>query len=45
MDKDFISLPFYIKSDGIKTLFLPDVRMTKGCQIGAKLSERYIPDY
>lgn len=45
MDEDFVRVPFYEEANGAKTLFLPDVRMAKGFQIGAKGSERYISDY
>jgi hypothetical protein len=45
MANDFVKVPFYIESDGSKKLFLPDVRMTKGFQIGAKGEERYFSDY
>jgi hypothetical protein len=45
MPNDFVKVPFYIESDGSKSLFLPDVKMTKGFQIGAKGEERNLSDY
>ena len=45
MSEDFVKVPFYVESDGKKTLFLPDIRLTKGFQIGEKGSERYYSDY
>lgn len=45
MDEDFLRIPFYLETDGSKTLFLPDVKMTKGYQIGPKGSEQCISDY
>lgn len=45
MAEDFVKVPFYVESDGSKTLFLPDTRLTKGFQIGKKGEERYFNDY
>jgi hypothetical protein len=45
MDNDFVKVPFYIEADGSKTLFLPEVRLTKGFQIGEKGAEKYYTDY
>lgn len=45
MSNDFVKVPFYIEPDGSKKLFLPDVKMTKGFQIGAKGEERNLSDY
>jgi hypothetical protein len=45
MSEEFIKVPFYIESNGSKTLFLPNVKMSKGYQIGEKGNERYISNY
>lgn len=47
MSEDFVKVPFKVEDDGSKTFFLPDCRMTKGYEIGArdKDKERGIQDY
>lgn len=47
MANDFVKVPFYLEPGGTKTLFLPDCRMTKGYEIGArdKDKERGIQSY
>ena len=45
MNEEFVTIPFYIESDGTRTLFLPEVRLSKGFHIGKKGAERYIDDY
>lgn len=44
-EEEFVSVPFYIESDGSKTLFLPPLKRSGGFQIGEKEKERYIVDY
>lgn len=47
MNSEFVEVPFKREKDGTKTFFLPDCRMTKGYEIGArdKDKERGIQDY
>lgn len=45
MEDEFIKVPFYVESDGSKTLFMPRLRRPKGFQIGEKGNERYIENY
>ncbi|MCX9154605.1 hypothetical protein OPU71_00535 [Niveibacterium sp. 24ML] len=45
MTEKFVKVPYYIEKDGTKTFFLPEVRLTKGYQIGAKGEEVYYADY
>lgn len=47
MTGELVKGPFKIEQDGTKTLFLPDCRMTKGYEIGArdKDKERGIQSY
>lgn len=45
MSDEFIKVPYYIELDGSKTLFLPNVKLTKGYRIGEKGSERYFSGY
>ncbi|MBY4869287.1 hypothetical protein K6W76_22700 [Burkholderia anthina] len=41
----FTSVPYYVEADGSKTFFLPDLKRTKGYQVGTKNRERYFADY
>ncbi|MCX9154606.1 hypothetical protein OPU71_00540 [Niveibacterium sp. 24ML] len=47
MSEKFVKVPFKREEDESKTFFLPDCRMTKGYEIGArdKDKERGIQDY
>ncbi len=45
MSDDFVLVPFYVESDGSKTFFLPELKRSKGYQIGAKGREEYWQDY
>lgn len=47
MSDDFVKVPFKLEIDGSKTFFLPNCRLTKGYEIGArdKDKERGIQDY
>lgn len=47
MNNEFIKVPFYREKDGAKTFFLPECRMTKGYEIGARDKDkiRGIQDY
>jgi hypothetical protein len=42
---EFVQVPFYVESDGTKTLFLPQLKRREGFQIGEKGNERYVRDY
>lgn len=44
-DYTFLTVPFYVESNGSKTLFLPNLGTTNGYWIGAKGEERCIEDY
>ena len=41
----YVSVPFYLESDGTKTLFLPQLRRTDGYRIGEKGDEQTVEDY
>lgn len=45
MNEKFVKVPFYVEADGSKTFFLPNIRLTKGYQIGPKGEEVYYEDY
>jgi hypothetical protein len=47
MAEEFVKVPFKVEEDGSKTFFLPDCRMDKGYEIGArdKDKERGIQSY
>ena len=47
MTSEFVKVPFKREQDGTKTFFLPDCRLTKGYEIGArdKDKERGIQSY
>ena len=47
MTSEYVKVPFKRETDGTKTFFLPDCRLTKGYEIGArdKDKERGIQDY
>jgi hypothetical protein len=47
MSSEFVKVPFKLEADGAKTFFLPDCRMAKGYEIGArgKDKERGIQNY
>jgi hypothetical protein len=47
MAEEFVKVPFKHEKDGTKTFFLPECRMGKGYEIGArdKDKERYIQSY
>jgi hypothetical protein len=47
MTSEYVKVPFKREKDGTKTFFLPDCRLTKGYEIGArdKDKERGIQDY
>ena len=47
MSDEFIKVPFKLEADGTKTFFLPDCRLKKGYEIGArdKDKERGIQTY
>lgn len=47
MSEEFVKVPFKLEADGTQTFFLPDCRMAKGYEIGArdKDKERGIQDY
>lgn len=40
MAQDIVKVPFYREPGGSKTLFLPDCRMTKGYEIGARNEDK-----
>lgn len=44
-DDEFIGIPFYIESDGSKTLFLPQLKHEEGFRIGLNGSEQKFSDY
>lgn len=44
-DDEFIGIPFYIESDGSKTLFLPQLKHKEGFQVGSNGSEQKFSDY
>ena len=47
MADEFVKVPFKLEADGTKTFFLPDCRLKKGYEIGArdKDKERGIQNY
>ncbi|WP_445372769.1 hypothetical protein ACH518_09865 [Methylomonas sp. HW2-6] len=47
MSEQFVKVPYKLEEDGSKTFFLPDCRMTKGYEIGARYKdkEREIQSY
>jgi hypothetical protein len=47
MSTEFVKVPFKREKDGTKTFFLPDCRLSKGYEIGArgKDKEKYIQNY
>jgi hypothetical protein len=45
LNTEFIKVPFYVETNGEKTLFLPNVKMSKGYQISEKGAERSYNDY
>ena len=47
VNSEYVTVPFKREEDGTKTFFLPDCRLTKGYEIGArdKDKERGIQDY
>ncbi len=40
-----MKVPYYVEADGSKTFFLPNIRLSKGYQIGMKGEEVYHDDY
>jgi hypothetical protein len=47
MSEEFVKVPFKLESDGSRTFFLPECKLTKGYEIGArdKDKERGIQSY
>lgn len=47
METEYVKVPFKRETDGTKTFFLPDCRLTKGYEIGKRGGdkERAIQDY
>jgi hypothetical protein len=42
MTEEFVKVPYKLEEDGTKTLFLPNCRMGKGYEIGARHKDKEI---